>query len=403
MRILFTIGRYWPAVGGAESLVREVAGRLACAHEVAAACLVNDNDPDFLGRLRARSRNSSYLDGRVKVHLLQASGAGRLLLEGYIQLACRNRLPAVQQGLFGAAYGAQLEGLMGRVDLVHVLPAMSMSLVRLSAVLAWRRGIPFVITPHLHAEEEALSMREVFLRASGIIALTPVEREWIVSAGTAESKIEVNGLGHNLPTLPKKGRFRARHGIDGPMVLFVGRKETYKGYRQMLEAAPWVWQKQKRACFVFIGPPTPESQRSFLSWRGEHRILELPAIDGEEKSEALADCDVFCVPSTKESFGHVFLEAWSAGKPVIAGDIPVERAIIEEGADGLLTAQEPSAIAEAILALLADERRAEEMGRKGREKVLQHYSWEAVAARTAVLYERVLEKGSPAECPSAAF
>ncbi|NIM07392.1 MAG: glycosyltransferase, partial [Armatimonadetes bacterium] len=374
MHILFTIGRYWPAVGGAESLVREVAWRLAASNEVSVASLVNNNDPDFLGRLREQPRPSAYLDGQVDARLLHASGPRRLFLEAYIQLACRSCLPKIQQALFKIAYGAELEELISRAQLVHTLPAMSMSLVRLTAKIACSQGVPFVITPHLHGEEEASAMCDVLLQADGVIALTTVERDWIASVGVPENRIEVTGIGHTIAPSQGANRFRARHKIDGPIVLFIGRKETYKGYRQMLAAAPDVWRKQPHASFVFIGPPTLESQRDFMGWRGERRILELPTINVQEKSEALADCDLLCVPSTKESFGHIFLEAWGAGKPVIAADIPVERAVIEEGEDGLLTAQEPSDIAETVLHLLGDPQKAREMGAKGRLKVLEKYN-----------------------------
>ncbi len=400
MRILFTIGRYWPAVGGAESLVRELAGRLAADNRISVAALMNDNDADFLGRLRCPPR--SYRDGPVKAHILRAAGPRRVLLEAYIQLACRDRGPAMQQGFFTAAYGAELGRLISKADLVHSLPAMSRPLVRLAAALAWKRKIPFVITPHLHAPEEAVNLREVFSRASGIIALTPVEQDWIRAAGTAPEKIAVIGLGANQPTAVTRGEFRARHGLRGPLALFLGRMENYKGYQQLLEAAPRVWQEKPETCFVFMGPPTPESQQQFAARSAEKRILELSGAE-EEKAQALADCDLLCVPSTKESFGQVYLEAWAAGKPVIAADIPVERAVIEHGRDGLLVQQEPAAIAAAIVYLLKHPERAQELGEQGRRKVLERYNWETIAGRTAAFYATVIEKKGLRPCPSAAF
>jgi len=403
MRIIFSIGRYWPAVGGAELLTRELAWRLASSHEVEVVTLVNNNDPDFLGRLRRPPHEGFYLDGPVSVHLLRAAGVRRALLEAYIQLACRSRFPRTQQTLFAAVYRPRLEALIAAADLVHSLPAMSISLLTLTAEIVSDRSLPFVITPHLHEEEEALRIQDLLLRADGVIALTSVERDWIASAGVSAGKIEVTGIGPVLPVIPEGGGFRARYGLNGPLVLFIGRKEAYKGYRQILQAAPAVWQKEPQTAFVFIGPRTAESCQDFLPWKGEPRILELPAVDEQEKAEALADCDLLCVPSTRESFGQVFLEAWSAGKPVIAADIPVERAIIKEGEDGLLVSQEASAIAEAILRLVINPQSARQMGEKGRLKVWHHYNWERVSSHTVAFYERLVQKRSLSTCPSVAF
>ena len=55
----------------------------------------------------------------------------------------------------------------------------------------------------------------------------------------------------------------------------------------------------------------------------EPRIRHLGVITDAEKSSALAACSLLCVPSTEESLGVTYLEAWSFGKPVVAADIPV--------------------------------------------------------------------------------
>jgi glycosyltransferase involved in cell wall biosynthesis len=92
------------------------------------------------------------------------------------------------------------------------------------------------------------------------------------------------------------------------------------------------------------------------------------------------------MPSDHETFGHAYLEAWSAGLPVIAGDIPPLREVVREGVDGLHVRNEPDAIAGAILALLRDPERARRMGAAGRERVAREFSWPAVAKRTEAGY-----------------
>ena len=105
-----------------------------------------------------------------------------------------------------------------------------------------------------------------------------------------------------------------------------------------------------------------------------------------EKAEAYARATIFAMPSEHETFGFTYLEAWSAGLPVIAGDIPPLREVVREGVDGLHVRNEPRAIADAILALLRDPEHARRMGIVGRERVSREFSWPAVARRTEAAY-----------------
>ena len=138
--------------------------------------------------------------------------------------------------------------------------------------------------------------------------------------GAAAERVHVIPFGPVLSDHFDGPSFRQRHGLGQfPVVLFVGQKLAYKGYRQIVEAAaPLVWAGVPDARFVFVGPRNPDSI-SVFERVSDPRVLELPAVDLEEKTSALAACDVFCMPSMQESLGVVYLEAWSLGKPVVAG------------------------------------------------------------------------------------
>jgi glycosyltransferase involved in cell wall biosynthesis len=93
------------------------------------------------------------------------------------------------------------------------------------------------------------------------------------------------------------------------------------------------------------------------------------------------------VPSTRESFGGVFTEAWTFGRPVIGGNIAPVREVIADGEDGFVVAQTPSVIAERVAYLLEHPDEAGKMGAAGRTKVAANYSWPALAAKTEQIYE----------------
>src|SRR5258708_26285235 len=87
------------------------------------------------------------------------------------------------------------------------------------------------------------------------------------------------------------------------------------------------------------------------------------------------------MPSRRERFGLGYREAWVHGKPVIGGDIPALREVIDHDHDGLVVRQRAAEVAAAILRLLDDPATAAAMGERGRAKVVERWSWSAVIDR----------------------
>ncbi|MBI4631134.1 MAG: glycosyltransferase family 4 protein, partial [Chloroflexi bacterium] len=120
------------------------------------------------------------------------------------------------------------------------------------------------------------------------------------------------------------------------------------------------------------------------------RLFDLDTVDLQTKTDAFAACDIFCLPSSQESFGGVFTEAWSLGKPVIGCDIPSVRAVIDENKDGFLIPQRSSEIAERIIYLLDHPVERKRLGENGKRKVEERYTWQRLAEQTEEIYRRVL-------------
>lgn len=238
----------------------------------------------------------------------------------------------------------------------------------------------FVETPLVHPGQPFAGTggRDVarYRRDDGVIALTEWEASWYREHGV--TRVHVTGVGPNLMTLPEVPRDRAT-------ILFVGRKERYKGYHALRDAASLVWRERPDARFVAIGQP---AWNAILS-RPPHdeRWIEKGVVNEAEKAEAFARATIFAMPSDHETFGHTYLEAWLAGIPVIAGDIAPLREVVREGVDGLHARNEPRAIADAVLSLLRDPERARRMGESGRVRALRDFTWHAVAKRTVAAYE----------------
>ena len=246
----------------------------------------------------------------------------------------------------------------------------------------------FVETPLVHPGQrfsgDGAADVARFRRDDAIIALTEWEAEWYRARRCRE--VHVTGIGPIISWLPEVP-------IDPATVLFVGRKERYKGYEALREAARIVWRSRPEVRFVAIGQRSWTS-RIVPSWKDE-RWVERGVVSETEKAEAYARATVFAMPSLHETFGHTYLEAWYAWRPIIAGDIPPIREIVRDGRDGLLVSQDPHAIARAILVLLGDPLRARRMGESGRFRLQEKWTWELVAERTERAYEAAVARRGP--------
>src|SRR5262249_53823016 len=147
--------------------------------------------------------------------------------------------------------------------------------------------------------------------------------------------------------------FRRRHNLAGnPLVLYVGRMMQAKGATAVLAAAPLVWQAFPEARFVFIGPANPSEAAHFQG--ADPRIIYLGKVSPQEKPDALAACDVFCMPSMSEILPTVYLEAWSYGKPVVGGHARGLPELVEGNEAGIAVSQAAEDVATALKALLSD-------------------------------------------------
>ena len=176
---------------------------------------------------------------------------------------------------------------------------------------------------------------------------------------------------------------------EAPLVLFLGQKYRYKGYEALAAAAQIVWAKLPETYFLFIGPQTPASKK-FFARQHDLRLIELGQVDLPQKTDALAACTLLCLPSTQESFGGVYTEAWSFGKPVIGANIPAVAEVIDDGVNGYLVSPIPDEIAEKISYLLNHPAIAYQLGQAGRQKVIEKYSWDKLAQKTEEIYTTVL-------------
>jgi glycosyltransferase involved in cell wall biosynthesis len=95
--------------------------------------------------------------------------------------------------------------------------------------------------------------------------------------------------------------------------------------------------------------------------------------------------------SRLEAFGIALIEAMACGKPVVASSIPGPGEIVEDGVTGyLVPPKDASGLAKAISLIIQNEDMAKRMGKEGRRRVEDNYTWERVTSRYDRLYNELL-------------
>jgi glycosyltransferase involved in cell wall biosynthesis len=370
-----------------------LARQLSSRHEVRAVALWDNNRTDWLlgTTLRASSVERDYTVDGIPVRLIGFSAVekARLLppVIGYYAIQ------SVAIDWISNVLARKMLSLSRDVDIVQNGRIGREPISYASLNVARRLGVPFFLTPYHHPRWKGWLYRH-FIRlyrlADGLIALTNAERQMLGALGVNMDKVFVTGMGPIVAQAADGERFLVQTGLTNPFVLFLGQHYSYKGFHELLRAAPRVWKRVPEAQFVFIGPAVGHSERLFKE-ADDRRIRRLGTLDLQLKSDALAACDVLCVPSLQESFGGVYTEAWVFGKPVIGCDIPAVSEVIENGVNGFLVDQRPDQIADRICELLLSPGVARRMGEAGRKKVQSQFTWEKIAARTEAAYSSVLQ------------
>jgi glycosyltransferase involved in cell wall biosynthesis len=375
MRILFTKRTFGP-MGGSESLAFQFATRLAArGHDVRVVC-AQSFDP--------RPR---YVESGVEVVQVKPRG-----------------------GLLGMmADASTLVDLMPTDELARhaedreLIHNVGREYLDSSLTVGAEMDLPVVLTPLAHVGQfhggDSPGDFERYRRASAITTMTDWERSWYTSHGVDAHRVVTTGMGPNAVRSRDGADFRHRHHIpaDAPIVLYIGRRERYKGFIHLLDAAELVWRHFPETRFVFIGMAgfygavVDEFARHI-----DERIVEIERATSDERSAALDACDVYAMPSQHETFGIGYLEAWLHEKPVIGGDIAALREVIAHGEDGLVVPQRVEHIANAISALLADPALRARMGSAGAAKVTERWEWERVMDRVEIAYARAIETSIPA-------
>lgn len=408
MKIVFVTQNYLPFTGGIETHVAQVAQALSLENEVTVLA-VNFAPPTLLAHLSALATNllasrhrSERRDGAVRVVSLGPTWLDRLrmipLLLRVVPLLRRwfyHGLNRLTHPFYAWSMSRRLRREIRRADVVHAMGGGDLGWA--CEAVARKCSVPVVCTPFVHPRQWGDGPDDVayYRRCHAVIGLVQTDADYLASLGVPAEKLRVIGVSPSLPDQIDPTALRRILGLSAQsIVLYVGRMMKQKGASALIAAAPLVWREVPETQFVFIGPGNAEELRIF-----EHvdkRIRYLGRVSEAEKAQALAGCDIFCMPSTSEILPTVYLEAWSLGKPVIGGTAPGLLELIEGNGAGEAVGQSSDAIAAALVSSLKNPSLRERYGSAGRALVERCYSVKAVVAQLEQLYRDHLTQTIPA-------
>jgi glycosyltransferase involved in cell wall biosynthesis len=316
---------------------------------------------DAVERLRARGLDVSVVSPAGFRHFGIAYGSG---IVGNLR---RRPGKTLLVPAFLANFGRAARRAARDADLIHAhwLP---------SGLAALGTGRPYVL--------QVWGTDLELARRAPRLAAPIVRRARLVVCASRALAGEARALGaREVRVIPPGVDIPAERGQEAvpPEVLFAGRLSPEKGILELLEAA--------RGLNLVVAGDGP------LRRRVPGALGMLPHDELVRRYERAA---VVACPSRREGFGVVCAEAMAHGRPVVASAVGGLLDLVVDGETGLLVPpRDPRALRAALDRLLDDSELRHRLGAAGRERVREHFGWNAVTDATLAAYESALRTPSP--------
>jgi len=378
MRILLVTSKYLPSVGGLETAVRELNARLrAAGHET---LIVTNRHSRRLPRVEV-------LDGTTVRRFFFTSGLPRhtpaQVLKYPLRLAAA---PAAFAGL-----KRTIREFKPDVVNLHFVGHPT------AYLLAALRGSSIPLVVSLHGEDVETDLvqspvrRRLFVAIASRAAYVTSNSQYLLNLaarrcpGLGEKGVVVGNGSHPLPP-PVPGAGRARH------VLCVCRLVPKKGVDVLIRAFALLAHEDAGARLVIAGdgPEMPVLQSLARTLGIAQAVTFTGSVDRQALSNLMANASVFCLPSRKEPFGIVLLEALSFGLPVVATAVGGVPEVLGGGSLGYLVGpDDPEALAAAL-------NKAAKQGPPAppehlKKVVRERYDWGVITARYLSVYEQAIQ------------
>lgn len=374
--------------------MRDLARELSRRHSVRVLALrVDDGLHTRLSDgLAAPAPFVRFADGPVDVQPLRITSSRRALLAPLvldvtpgIRRYAYGRMRLGSAGLFARVISPLIERHAREADIVQIWGG---DLLAAAAVRAARRvGSPVVVFPSAHAGQwgDDPASAATYRAADRVLAQLDSDARVYRSLGVPAERIAVCGACTPEMQADTGRSVRERHGVEGPLVVFLGVRRPHKGWDLLLDAARVLAKSHPEITFAFVGPGPP-----LLADASTAHVLDVGAVDDDGRRAWLNAADVVCLPSRGESFGVAVIEAWSAGKPALVSDTPALAELVRRSGGGAIVSLDAGELAGALVELTSDTGRLRRLGAAGKAYWSTHYTVERVAACHERVYRELV-------------
>lgn len=387
-RIVFVTRRFWPLLGGAETVVANLSAALVARGAEATVVTAQwqaDWPPEIVhrsvrvvrlpqaaargwGTLGYMRRLARWLqENRGKFDLVVAS---QLKHEAYVAARCGRRLgfPVVLRASGGGATGDCQWHRVGRCG---------------------------------------MRIRRTLRQADAVIAPSPAIAAELVAAGFSAERVTtiLNGVSPGVETnADRQTRARRTLAAANPqlalssgakLAVYTGRLHAGKGLAELVTAWIQVSERLPMARLWLAGDgPEHNALANQIEAAGlAGRVVLAGSFDHVD--DVLAAADLFVLPSHEEGLSLALLEAMAAGLPIVASDIPGNRLAIRSGNEGILVPPgDPATLADAIESALADPARAAVLGAAARRRAQADFSLDRMVDDYMAVFDRLLNSAA---------
>ncbi len=367
-------------VGGAETLLKQLAMRLSSAgHKVTFITTCASDHQTWKNNLKPGERE---IDGMtvVRFPVDEDRNIGLFLeTQNRICHGCNvtenEELTWLKNNVNSAQLCEYLENNADSFDRIIMGPYL-FGLIYYAAAI---RPDKTLLVPCLHDEPFAYlkSFNKMFQSVRGILFNSEPEQELAINLYDIDiNKTATVGMGMKSFDVDSTA-FSRKHRLQHPYILYSGRREGLKGTPMLLD---YINAFRKRTGNIIKLVLTGSGQFAPPPELVPY-IIDLGFVSEKEKHEAMAGALAFCHPSANESFGIVILEAWLAGTPcLVNAKSEVLKFHCSRSNGGLWFRNYPE-FEEELLLLMDNEDARKQMGKNGKDYVINKYAWGSVEKR----------------------
>lgn len=388
--LVIAVDRYWPSRGGVEQATLALAASFPSDWRVTIVTHRPSDSSTLYGRFTSlRKIPANDPSGNV-IEPLDCGRCGRLLL---LPILVWN-IPLLRKFLprrlydflyiwYKKVFFRQVERLIGDADSVHCISTSYLARCVTDVCLKW--SIRLVHEPFIHFSRWGDSAAQMRCYAAADTVICPTMSFKARFLERIDPSLSVN-IAVIPPVIVEPNYPKLRMPpVPGRFVLFLGRREAHKGLASLLVAFSGL---EHLASLVIAGPGEKVRIRNMA-------VFDLGEVDDKIRDWLLSSCDVLCVPSTDESFGIVFTEAMSFGKPVVGFDVAPINEIVKNNECGLLVPPDDTdSLHGALKTILSDSNLRKKMGAAARERYERLFARSVVIEKIVRLHARKSDAAS---------